>query len=231
MKNHDMARILIIEDEETLRNTLTLNLELDHMEVVAREDGRDLMELLEREHFDLMILDVMLPDVDGFTLCEQVRINHHKVPILMLTAKGTGEDRITGLRKGADDYLTKPFHLEELMLRIHNLLRRSGYGDSIQDSYSFGPNHIDFKSFEASGIHGEIVLTSKEAKLLKLLIERKGEVVSRRDILQMVWGYEVFPSTRTIDNFILNFRKQFEPDPRHPVYFHSVRGVGYKFTP
>lgn len=226
-----MARILIIEDEETLRQTLTLNLELDHMEVVAREDGKDLMDLLEREHFDLLILDVMLPDVDGFTLCEQVRINHHKVPILMLTAKGTGEDRITGLRKGADDYLTKPFHLEELMLRIQNLLRRSGFGDAILDTYDFGPNHIDFKSFEARGIRGELMLTSKEAKLLKLLIERKGEVVSRRDILQMVWGYEVFPSTRTIDNFILNFRKHFEPDPRHPVYFHSVRGVGYKFTP
>lgn len=225
-----MPRILIVEDEESLRTTLALNLELEGYDVVAREDGKELIELLQGQHFDLVLLDVMLPDVDGFTLCQQIRVNHHRLPILMLTAKNQSEDRITGLRKGADDYLTKPFHLEELLLRIKNLLKRTGYEAEEIDTYSFGPNKINFKSFEARTMKGEITLTKKEAMLLKLLIEQKGQVVSRQDILQMVWGYDVFPSTRTIDNFILNFRKHFEPDPRHPKYFHSIRGIGYKFT-
>lgn len=225
-----MPRILVVEDEESLRNTLALNLELEGYDVVTREDGKELMDLIRGQHFDLLILDVMLPDVDGFTLCQQVRVNHHRLPILMLTAKSQSEDRITGLRKGADDYLTKPFHLEELLLRIKNLLKRTGYESEEMDTYTFGPNRIDFKSFEAQTIQGDIQLTRKEAMLLKLLIERKGQVVSRQDILQMVWGYDIFPSTRTIDNFILNFRKHFEADPRNPKYFHSVRGIGYKFT-
>lgn len=225
-----MPRILVVEDEESLRNTLGLNLELEGYDVVTREDGKELMDLIRGQHFDLLILDVMLPDVDGFTLCQQVRVNHHRLPILMLTAKSQSEDRITGLRKGADDYLTKPFHLEELLLRIKNLLKRTGYESEEMDTYTFGPNRIDFKSFEAQTIQGDIQLTRKEAMLLKLLIERKGQVVSRQDILQMVWGYDIFPSTRTIDNFILNFRKHFEADPRNPKYFHSVRGIGYKFT-
>ena len=220
----------MVEDEESLRNALVLNLELEGYDVVAREDGKELMELIRGQHFDLLILDVMLPDVDGFTLCQQVRVNHHRLPILMLTAKSQSEDRITGLRKGADDYLTKPFHLEELLLRIKNLLKRTSYESEEVDTYTFGPNRIDFKSFEAHTIQGDIQLTRKEAMLLKLLIERKGQVVSRQDILQMVWGYDIFPSTRTIDNFILNFRKHFEADPRNPIYFHSVRGIGYKFT-
>lgn len=226
-----MPRILLIEDEDTLRNTLTLNLEMEHMEVTARADGSDLLQLLNKQHFDLLILDVMLPDVDGFTLCEKLRVNHHTLPVLMLTAKGSSSDRITGLRKGADDYLTKPFHLEELLLRINNLLKRSHFELNREtETYTFGPNFVDFIKYEARGIRGDYQLTKKEAMLLKLLIERKGEVVSRQDILQQVWGYEVFPSTRTIDNFILNFRKQFELDPKKPQYFHSVRGIGYKFT-
>jgi len=225
-----MARVLLIEDEETLRETLTLNLELEGYEVESRSDGRDLMQELQQQHFDLLILDVMLPEIDGFTLCQQVRLNGLRLPILMLTAKGSSEDRITGLRKGADDYLTKPFHLEELLLRIQNLLKRSGHEAAEMDSFSFGSNRIDFRSFTAHTPHGEIRLTRKELMLLKLLIERKGEVVSRQDILQMVWGYEVFPSTRTIDNFILNFRKHFEKDPKNPAHFHSIRGIGYKFT-
>ena len=226
-----MPRILLVEDEENLRSSLSLNLELEGYDVVALPDGHSLLEVLDGQHIDLLILDVMLPDIDGFTLCQQVRISHHRMPILMLTAKGNSEDRITGLKKGADDYLTKPFHLEELLLRIQNLLKRSTQGSSELDHYSFGANQIDFKRYEAQTLAGDIQLTRKEAMLLKLLIERKGEVVSRQDILQMVWGYEVFPSTRTIDNFILGFRKYFEADPKQPRYFHSVRGIGYKFTP
>jgi two-component system, OmpR family, alkaline phosphatase synthesis response regulator PhoP len=225
-----MPRILLIEDEESLRQALRLNLELEGMEVVDKGDGRQLLDLISRQHFDLLILDVMLPDVDGFTLCEQVRVHNQKMPILMLTAKGDSADRITGLRKGADDYLTKPFHLEELLLRIRGLLRRSGASPDELDVFEFGPNRIDFKSHEAQGIRGDVFLTKKEALLLRLLIERKNEVVSRQEILQVVWCYDVYPSTRTIDNFIMNFRKHFEADPKHPVYFISVRGVGYKFS-
>jgi two-component system alkaline phosphatase synthesis response regulator PhoP len=153
------------------------------------------------------------------------------VPIIFLTAKDTSADRIAGLKKGADDYLTKPFHLEELLLRVNNLLRRTSKSPAnTPDEYSFGNNKVNFKTYEAEGVNGKLTLTRKEAMLLKLLIDRKNEVVSRHQILQSVWGYDVFPSTRTIDNFILSFRKYFEPEPRRPRYFHSVRGVGYKFT-
>jgi two-component system alkaline phosphatase synthesis response regulator PhoP len=149
----------------------------------------------------------------------------------MLTAKDQAQDRINGLKKGADDYLTKPFNLEEMLLRVGSLLRRSQRvkGESI-DVYTFGGNTVHFDLFEATTWRGEnIVLTKKEAMLFKLLVERKNEVVSRNQILQAVWGYDVFPSTRTIDNFILAFRKYFERDPKNPQYFHSMRGVGYKF--
>ena len=224
-------RILLVEDEESIREALRLNLELEGHEVVASGNGKKALELIEGQHFDLLLLDVMLPDLDGFSITEQVRLTNHEIPILILTAKDMAQDRVTGLKKGADDYLTKPFNLEELLLRVNNLLRRSqrvkGEATGV---YEFGKNKINFETFEATTWRGEaITLTKKEAMLLKLLVERKNEVVSRNQILQSVWGYDVFPSTRTIDNFILAFRKYFEPDPKQPRYFHSMRGVGYKF--
>ena len=225
-------RILLVEDEESIREGIRLNLELEGYEVVATGNGKKALELFGGQHFDLLLLDVMLPDVDGFGITEQVRLTNHEVPILILTAKDMAQDRVTGLKKGADDYLTKPFNLEELLLRVSNLLRRSQRikGEAF-DSYTFGNNRINFETYEASTWRGEsITLTKKETMLLKLLIERKNEVVSRNQILQSVWGYDVFPSTRTIDNFILAFRKYFEEDPKQPRYFHSIRGVGYKFT-
>jgi len=174
---------------------------------------------------------VMLPEIDGFQICEQVRLTNLEVPIIFLTAKDTAMDRITGLKKGADDYLTKPFNLEELLLRVNNLIKRTSKApENTPEIYTFGPNKVNFLTYEAQNEAEAFSLTKKEAMLLKLLIDRRNEVVSRQQILQSVWGYDVYPSTRTIDNFILSFRKYFETDPKHPNYFLSVRGVGYKFV-
>ncbi len=225
-------RILLVEDEESIRDLVRLNLELEGYEVVSTANGKKALDMISGQHFDLLLLDVMLPDVDGFTITEQVRLTNTEVPILLLTAKDTSQDRVTGLKKGADDYLTKPFNLEELLLRVHKLVRRSQRvkGEALE-IFEFGNNRVNFETFEAVTHDGkEIALTKKEAMLLKLLVERKNEVVSRNQILQAVWGYDVYPSTRTIDNFILAFRKYFEEDAKTPRFFHSIRGVGYKFT-
>lgn len=225
-----MIRILLVEDEENIRETLKLNLELEGYEVIAVANGKDVMRVYGDQHFDLILLDIMLPEVDGLQLCEQIRLLNTEIPIIFLTAKDAGTDKIQGLKKGADDYITKPFHLEELLLRVQNLLKRSQKNSSASlEEFSFGNNYVNFKNLDARGLQGDIKLTKKEAMLLKLLIERRGEVVSRQQILQSVWGYDVYPSTRTIDNFILSFRKYFEEDPRNPVYIHSVRSVGYQF--
>lgn len=223
-------RILLVEDEESIRDIVKLNLELENFEVVTTGNGREAIKMFHEQHFDLLVLDVMLPEIDGFQICEQVRLTNMEVPIIFLTAKDTAPDRITGLKMGADDYLTKPFNLEELLLRVNNLIKRSSKAPgNTPEIYSFGENEINFRTYEAKSVSGELNLTKKEAMLLKLLIDRKNEVVSRQQILQSVWGYDVYPSTRTIDNFILSFRKYFEKDPRNPKFFHSVRGVGYKF--
>jgi len=225
-------RILLVEDEEQIRKVIKMNLELENHEVIATDNGRKALELADSQHFDLMILDVMLPEVDGFQICEQVRLRNTKVGIIIVSAKDTSIDRITGLKMGADDYLTKPFNLEELLLRVNNLLKRSTEEAAKEtEEYTFGNNKINFITYQAEGNNGSFNLTKKEVLLLKLLIDRQNEVVSRNQILQVVWGYDVYPSTRTIDNFILSFRKYFEKDPREPVHFYSVRGVGYKFTP
>ncbi len=223
-------RILLVEDEESIRDVVKMNLELEDFEVVAVGNGRDAIKRFEEEYYDLIILDVMLPEMDGFQICEQIRLTNMEVPIIFLTAKDGMNDKIAGLKRGADDYLTKPFHLEELLLRVNNLIRRTSKApENTPEIYEFGGNKVNFRTFEATGNNGDFILTKKEAMLLKLLIDRKNEVVSRHQILQSVWGYDVFPSTRTIDNFILSFRKYFEVDQRNPAYFHSVRGVGYKF--
>lgn len=224
-------RILLVEDEENIREGIKINLELEKYEVVEARDGKEALKFFKEQHFDLLILDVMLPEVDGFQVCEQVRLTNMEVPIIFLTAKDTAPDRISGLKRGADDYLTKPFNLEELLLRVNNLIRRTSKSPAnTPEIYEFGKNQVNFATYEAMGNQGEFVLTKKEAMLLKLLIDRRNEVVSRQQILQSVWGYDVYPSTRTIDNFILSFRKYFEQDPKHPEFFKSVRGVGYKFV-
>ena len=172
----------------------------------------------------------MLPEMDGVSVCQTIRLEDSEVPILFLSAKHTSQDRITGLKSGADDYLTKPFEFEELLLRISALVKRGSKQQRVEDSYSFGGNSIDFNSYNVSTHDGKVIqLSVKEIRLLKLLIESAGDVVSREKILEVVWGVDVYQSTRTIDNYILNFRKLFEKNSKQPEYIFSVRGVGYKF--
>lgn len=234
MNTQAKANILVVEDEEHLHEALKLNLELEGYAVTSAYNGGDALKAVQNEYFDLIIMDIMLPGIDGINVTENIRVQQNEVPILILSAKNTGADRVLGLRKGADDYLTKPFNLEELLLRVEKLIEKNKkiqVKETVGDVYEFGGNKIDFKAQEATAWNGEKVdLSKKEAMLLKLLIENKNEVVTREKILQMVWGYNVYPTTRTIDNFILSFRKYFEADPRTPKHFHSVRGMGYKYT-
>jgi two-component system, OmpR family, alkaline phosphatase synthesis response regulator PhoP len=226
-----MTRILLAEDEENIRELVKMNLELEGYEVVTANNGKKAVQHFHEQHFDLIVLDVMMPEIDGFQVAEQIRLNNLDVPIIMLTAKDSPQDRITGLKRGADDYLTKPFQLEELLLRIQKLIQRTSKSpENSPETAEFNGNHVNFITYEAATKQGDIILTKKEAMLLKLLIDRKNEVVSRQQILQSVWGYDVYPSTRTIDNFILSFRKYFEDNPAEPKTFLSIRGVGYKFV-
>ncbi|HEY4797752.1 MAG TPA: response regulator transcription factor [Bacteroidia bacterium] len=227
-------RILLVEDEENLRSTIRLNLEMEGYDVTEAGDGKIAFENFRSAHFDLIVLDVMLPEIDGYTLCQKIRLENAKVPVIFLTAKGASDERVKGLKMGADDYLAKPFNLEELLLRVSALIRRSGKTQEEKtelNTYRFGKCEINFITFDVRGIDDvERTLSKREIQLLKLLIERKNEVVSREDILRTVWEYDVYPSTRTIDNYIVNFRKYFEQNPREPKHFFSIRGVGYKFT-
>lgn len=229
------TRILLVEDEQSLADTIKLNLELEGYKVQLAGDGKKALKVFKQERFDLVILDVMLPEMDGYTVCEAIRLDNEHIPVLFLTAKHSSSERVMGLKMGADDYLTKPFNLEELLLRIQILLKRaqrgSEKGATSLSSYSFDNFTINFAEMNVvTPDHRTINLTKKENTLLKLLIERKNEVVSREHILETVWGYDIYPSTRTIDNFIVTFRKYFEKDPSSPTHFLSVRGVGYKFV-
>lgn len=229
MKNY---RVLVVEDEQDLAELLRLNLEIEGYKVALAPHGAIAIQKLKSESFDLVIMDIMMPKMDGFTAIQHVRLTNNDIPIMILSASNQSQDRIKGLKSGADDYLSKPFELEELLLRVDKLIRRTQKDTTrlTLTEYSFGTNKVDFSSYAAVGIQGEFKLTKKESQLLKLLIEKKNEVVTREEILKTVWGYTVFPSTRTIDNFILAFRKYFEVDPKNPSYFLSLRGVGYKFS-
>src|SRR4030095_15666632 len=204
MYNSSKPSILLVEDEENLHEALKMNLELEGYQVTSAFDGINAMKAVQNEYFDLIILDVMIPELDGFSVTQNIRLTNTEVPILILSAKNTSADRVAGLKKGADDYLTKPFNLEELLLRVQKLIeknKRMQEKDSVGDTYQFGKNTIDFKAQEAITKNGErIQISKKEAMLLKLLIENKNEVVPREKILQTVWGYNVYPTTRTIDN-------------------------------
>jgi len=225
--------ILLVEDEEHLHEALKLNLEMEGYDVDSAFDGGEALKKIQSAHYDLLILDIMLPSLDGFSITERMRLNNNQTPILILSAKNTSANRVQGLKLGADDYLTKPFNLEELLLRVSKLIQKNVQQNNTSpqiDSYQFKGHTIDFNASEVLLASGQkINLTKRELLLLKLLIEHKHNVVPREKILQLVWGYQVFPNTRTIDNFILNFRKYFEIDPKHPKHFISMRGVGYKF--
>lgn len=228
------VKILLVEDEEHLLNMIKLNLELEGYDVQAASDGNRALEVFRRTRPDLVVLDVMLPGMSGLDVCRIIREENDQVPVLFLTAKGTSYDKVYGLKLGADDYLTKPFDLEEFLLRVQILLkRRTKAADqgAMPVVYKFGPNEINFLTYEITDVKGEKrELSKREVQLLRLLIERKNEVVSRDTILEEIWGVDSYSTSRTIDNYILAFRKYFEPNPKEPRYFHSVRGVGYKFT-
>jgi two-component system, OmpR family, alkaline phosphatase synthesis response regulator PhoP len=223
-----MKRICLVEDEPSLAEMIQLNLELEGFEVTTFRDGKDAQEHFAHSlDFDLFVLDVMLPHVNGIDLCKQIR-KQSTTPILFLSAKGTTGDRINGLKAGANDYLPKPFDLEEFLLRVAVLTHQIADEPTVESAH-IGNWEVNFKTYTISNGDEEQSLTKKEVALIQLFLEREGEVVSRSEILDRVWGKDQFPTTRTIDNFILNFRKIFEEDPKNPVHFLSIRGVGYRF--
>ena len=225
------ARILVVDDEQHLATGIQENLEAEGYVAQAAHDGADGLHMALTEPHDLIVLDVSMPKVDGLTLCRELRRNGNQTPVLFLTVRGAPEDRIRGLEAGGDDYLAKPFHLRELLLRIAAILRRTAWYQKTGANLTFGRNEVNFHTYQAVAWDGsEHALTHKEAMILKCLSERAGETVGREEILDKVWGFEVFPSTRTIDNFIVRLRKRFERDPEAPVFFHTVRGVGYRFA-
>jgi two-component system alkaline phosphatase synthesis response regulator PhoP len=230
MKKH----ILIVEDEEHLAEALAHNLQFEGYNTTTAYDGEQGLRLAQSIQFDLIVLDIMMPKLDGLEVCRRIRATGSRVPVLFLTAKSSDADRLLGLKLGADDYMAKPFLLEELILRIQGIFRRQDWYRSApeeQESYRFGNNEVNFLTFEARARERTINLTEKECMLIKLLAERKNQVVSREEILERVWGYRFSTSSRTIDNFIVRLRKYFEKDPKNPRFIHSVRGVGYRFTP
>ena len=227
-----MHRILVVEDEANIRKLLVLNLELEGFEVDTATNGLEALERVKQAYYDLMVLDLMLPEIDGMKVLQNIRLSHPNLPVIIVSARDTSTDRIQGLKTGADDYLVKPFNVEELVLRINKLIDRQIDANQVkQDIYKFGECEINFDEYMIKTSKGHFKMTKKESLLLRLFIDHPNAVISREQMLKNVWGYDVFPSTRTIDNFILSLRKYFETDLKNPKHFHSIRGVGYKFTP
>lgn len=224
-------RVLIVEDELALADVLADNLGDEGLDPVVAHDGREGLARWREGGFDLIVLDVMLPHVDGVTLCRTRRREGDDTPVLFLSARGRPEERVEGLEAGGDDYLAKPFHLPEFLARVDALLRRRGWGGG-EDRLRFAGHEVDFRSWTATLADGSReTLGERELGILRLLADRAGEVVSRDDILDEVWGEDAFPSSRTVDNVVMRLRKTFEPDPSRPIHFHTVWGTGYRFTP
>lgn len=227
-------RLLVVEDEAHLAEVIVDNLALEGWRVDSVADGKAALERLLADPPDLVLLDVMLPGMDGFEVCERLRAAGSRVPVLFLTARSALDDRVRGLELGGDDYLGKPFELSELIQRVRAILRRAEWSRAPSpagDTLRLGDAVVDFKAFAARVGEREIELSQKETLILRCLAERPGEVVSRREILDTVWGYDAFPTARTIDNFIVRLRRLLEPDARAPRYIHTVRGTGYRLTP
>jgi two-component system, OmpR family, alkaline phosphatase synthesis response regulator PhoP len=233
------VHVLIIDDEPAMAQVLSENLNADGIRVTTAPDGERGLELWRSLEPDLVVLDVMMPRISGFEVCRRMRASGSRTPVLFLSAKGQAEDRVTGLEAGGDDYLVKPFHLPEFMLRVTNMLRRQAWfqrgletNGPDQSVFRFGGHSVDFRAWTVTLSNGRAeTLGERELMILKLLMERANHVVSRDEILDVVWGSEAFPSSRTVDNFVVRLRRLFEPDPSHPMYFHTVWGVGYRFTP
>ncbi|HVS09443.1 MAG TPA: response regulator transcription factor [Planctomycetota bacterium] len=227
-------RLLVVEDEEHLAEVIADNLELEGWRVEVAGDGVQALERIRSDPPALVLLDVMLPGMDGFAVCEALRAEKRDVPILFLTARSSSDDRVRGLELGGDDYLGKPFELRELILRVRAILRRRQWIRSPSpagERLALGSATVDFKACSADVGRRKIALSPKETLILRCLAERPGEVVTRAEILDRVWGYDAFPTTRTIDNFIVRLRRALEPDPQSPRYIHTVRGTGYRLTP
>lgn len=225
-------KILLVEDEDNLAKGLEYNLTEEGYKVTLAKDGREAVKLVDAEKFDLVLLDIMLPYLNGFEIAEHIRKDQPQMPILMLTAKTTAKDKIKGLEAGADDYLTKPFNLDELLLRVKGMLKRKEWYKSTLDEnpvYTFGNNKVNFDKLVCIKDDKKFNLTQQEAMVLKYLIDNKGKVISRKELLEKVWHTNPDVETRTVDNFIARLRKYFEPEPSKPIFFKSVRSAGYIF--
>jgi two-component system alkaline phosphatase synthesis response regulator PhoP len=223
-------KILIIEDELTLQQTLKLNLELEDYIVETCGSGEHAISQIRTFKPDLILLDIMLPVLSGVEIYKQLKTINISTPVIFLTAKNNVQDKIEGLKLGADDYITKPFDLEELLLRIHNVLKRNTPQKQESSVFKFDNCEINFSTFQIINREGKTEdLSKREMALLKLLVDNVNNVVSRDEILDKLWTKDENPSSRTIDNYILNFRKLFEVNQKEPIHFQSIRGVGYKF--
>ncbi len=224
--------ILLVEDEEHIAQGLVFNLEREDYRVTHVETGTEAMRVFDHEHFDLVVLDLMLPDSHGIDLCQRMRETSPQLPILILTALGEEQNRVKGLQAGADDYLSKPFNLEEFLLRVSGMLKRSSWyqPDFDRDKrYRFGSNSVDLKNLQADTASGLIHLTELEGRMLETFFARAGETLTRAELLKSVWGMAEDTETRTLDNFVVRLRKYFEQDPTKPQHFLTVRGRGYRF--
>ena len=224
-----MKSILIIEDDVSILEGLKDNLEFEGYRVIAETNGKRGLHLALEKDLELLLLDIMLPGLNGYEICRRVKKEKPGLPIIMLTARGSEMDKVSGLDTGADDYITKPFSLPELLARIRAALRRTGGEPGTLEYYSFGNIRLDFVKMKAYVQDKEVSLSAKEFSILEYFIQNEGKAIHRHDLLNEVWGYQAMPTTRTIDNFILDLRKKLEEDPSHPKHFLSVRGVGYRF--
>lgn len=226
-------RILLVEDEPGIVLTLTDRLTNEGYDVITEEDGLAGSRRALRDSFDLIILDIMLPNRSGLDICQDIRKNDILTPVMMLTARGQVVDKVVGLKLGADDYLTKPFEMPELIARIEALLRRSTINEHTtvrNDTYQFGNIQIDIRGAEVTREGQLLELSAKEFQLLQYFVEHKGATLSRDELLNEVWGYDALPSTRTIDVHVAWLRQKLEPNPRRPQYIMTVHGLGYKFV-
>ena len=225
-----MKRLLLIEDEPGLVLTLTDRLSREGYELESTADGESGVERATNEAFDLLLLDVMLPRMSGFDVCRELRKRGVLTPVIMLTARGQVTDKVAGLKLGADDYVTKPFEMAELLARIEAQLRRAPAGPHPSEGYAFGEVRIDFQRAEAMRRGAPIGLSAREFQLLRYFVEHRGATLSREELLNEVWGYNVMPSTRTVDVHVAWLRQKIEPNPRHPQFILTVHGMGYKFA-
>jgi len=225
-----MRKVLIIDDDVTIARGLEDALKSEHFDVLLAHTGEKGFLMAKRENIDLVILDLRLPDKDGEDVCRELRKAGVQVPILMLTSKKQEMDKVMGLEIGADDYMTKPFSIRELVARVRALLRRESKIKVDIEEYSFGDVHLDFKKKQAFKKKKEITLTVKELEILKYFVQHEGEVITRDVLLNEVWGYEQFPTTRTVDNYILAIRKQIEDDHSAPQHLLTIHTAGYKFV-